>query len=105
LRLFVELTGLAQRSDELRGYVERAIAPWRALLEAVLRESGVEPRSAWARATLLAGTVAGLQLDLATSGDVERVSAAAAGLAAELDELGRLPAAALDRAWEELVGE
>jgi hypothetical protein len=53
----------------------------------------------------LAASIAGLQLDLAISGDVERVSADAEALAAELEELGELTAGALDEAWEGLIGD
>ena len=104
LNLFVELTGLAQRSDELRGYVGRVMRPWRALLEAVLAQAGADAGALASRATLLAATISGLQVDLATSADVERTSTAAEALAAELDALGRLPLPSLDEPWQALVG-
>ena len=91
LRLFVELVGLAQRSPELRPYVERAIVPWRELIERSLTDSGRAPDEARSQTTLLAATVAGLQMDLATSGAVKRTTQAAETLASQLEEIGRLP--------------
>ena len=104
LRLFVELSGLAQRSDDLRGYVDRAIAPWRGLLEAMLARAEIERADVAARATLLSASIAGLQLDLATSGDVARTTAAAELLATRLDEFGRLDLDAFNDAWATLTG-
>jgi hypothetical protein len=75
------------------------------LLEAMLAESGLEPPEAQARASLLAATIGGLQLDLATSGQVKRTTAAAELLAAQLDEFGDLPLSAFDEAWRMLMGD
>jgi AcrR family transcriptional regulator len=75
VRMFVELAGLAQRAEELRGRVERSVAPWRELLH---RAGAEDP-------TLTLATIAGLQLDLALGGDQARVAAAAERLAGRLD--------------------
>jgi AcrR family transcriptional regulator len=88
LRLFVELTGLAQREPGLGVYVDRALQPWRNVIQAFLEGSGFDPKQSSARTTLLIATAAGLQLDLATTGDVKRTTAAAEAFADELDALG-----------------
>ena len=88
LRLFVELTGLAQREPALGTYVDRALSPWRNVIQAFLEGSGFDPDRSEAKTTLLIATAAGLQLDLATTGDVKRTTAAAEVFAAELDALG-----------------
>lgn len=87
LRLFVELMGLAQREPALGGYVDRALSPWRDVLQAFLEGSGFSPDEGAARTTLLLATGTGLQLDLATTGDVKRTTAAAEAFARELDAL------------------
>ena len=97
LRLIVELQGLAQRSAPLRAYVERALAPWRHLIEPILEASGLDPQQARDRTTLLFATISGLQTELATGGDVERTTRAAELLASELDTLGRLSIAEAER--------
>ena len=88
LRLFAELTGLAQREPVLGTYVDRALSPWRNVIQAFLEGSGFDPEQSEAKTTLLIATAAGLQLDLATTGDVKRTTAAAEAFAAELDALG-----------------
>lgn len=90
VRLLVELVGLAQRSPELRRFVDQAIEPWRELLLAVLTDAGVPAEEAAERATLLSATVVGLQVDLSLGGGA-RLAAAAEVLASELDALGALP--------------
>ena len=87
LRLFAELNGLAQREPGLGAYVDRALSPWRTVIQAFLEGSGFDPEESAARTTLLIATAAGLQIDLATSGDVRRTSAAADVFANELDTL------------------
>ena len=43
LRLFVEITGLAQREPTLGAYADRALSPWRDAVQAFLEGSGVDP--------------------------------------------------------------
>jgi AcrR family transcriptional regulator len=93
LRLFAELNGLAQRDRSLGAYVDRALSPWRTVIQAYLEGSGVAPDESAARTTLLIATAAGLQIDLATTGDVKRTTAAAAVFAEELEALGNAAAA------------
>lgn len=77
VRMFVELAGLSQRSEELRNRVAHAITPWREMLEA----AGAEDP------TFTLATIAGLQLDLVLGGDVPRTSRAAQRVALELEAL------------------
>jgi AcrR family transcriptional regulator len=91
VRLFVELLGLAQRSPQVRRYVDQAIQPWRELLTAVLRNTGLDARRASERATLMSATIAGLQADLSLRPSGRDLAAAAEALADELDALGTLP--------------
>jgi AcrR family transcriptional regulator len=77
VRMFVELGGLAQRSEELRNRVDQAIAPWRDMLEGA---GAQDP-------TFTLATIAGLLLDLVLGGDVGRTSGAAEKMAFELEAL------------------
>jgi AcrR family transcriptional regulator len=93
VRLFLEVVGLAQHEPTLLDYVERAVHPWRDLLEGAFEAAGLSPQDVAREATLLNASVVGLQLDLATNGDPVRTSAGAEALAQRLDELGRMPIA------------
>jgi AcrR family transcriptional regulator len=98
VQLFLEVVGLAQHEPSLLSYVERAVHPWRDLLEGAFEAAGLSRREAAREATLLNASVVGLQLDLATNRDPVRASAAAEALAQRLDELGRMPIADWPRA-------
>jgi AcrR family transcriptional regulator len=93
VKLFLEVVGLAQHEPSLLEYVERAVHPWRNLLEGAFETAGLSPRDAAREATLLNASVVGLQLDFATNRDPVRTSAGAEGLAERLDKLGRIPIA------------
>jgi AcrR family transcriptional regulator len=93
VQLFLEVVGLAQHEPNMLSYVERAVHPWRDLLEGAFEAAGLSQRDAAREATLLNASVVGLQLDLATARDPVRTSAGAEALAQRLDELGRMPIA------------
>lgn len=89
--LVIEGIGLGQRSESVRRYVERAVASMRALVQTAFAAAGLPPEEAVDQATLLFASLSGLQVDFAISGDVQRISPAAALLAKRLDELGNVP--------------
>jgi AcrR family transcriptional regulator len=93
VRLFLEVVGLAQHDAGLVDYVERAVHPWRDLLEGAFEAGGLSRRDAAREATLLNAGVVGLQLDLAINRDRARTSAPLEALAERLDTLGRIPIA------------
>ncbi|MGR4064920.1 MAG: TetR family transcriptional regulator [Vulcanimicrobiaceae bacterium] len=76
-RMFFEIYGIALH-DRTRfpGFLERAVEEWLAFLERAPLRRGCDPRTARAIATVTLAIFRGLLLDLAATGDRERVDAA-----------------------------
>jgi AcrR family transcriptional regulator len=83
IRLFFEVYGLAlQQPERFPGLLERAgPGSWVAFLKQVHLEAGGQEDDAEVVATLIVATVMGLQLDLLTSGDLKRTTAAVEAMA------------------------
>lgn len=80
-RFYFEIHALGLRDPERYDEGLRdGVYDWLAMIEAFLTAEGHEPEQATRLATLILGTFRGLQLDLLTTGDRERVDAAMQGL-------------------------
>jgi AcrR family transcriptional regulator len=89
-RLFFELYGLAlQQPERFPGLLKRAgTGSWVAFLQQLLAQSGLVEAEAELAATLVVTTIVGLQLDLLTTGDLQRTSAAIDAMADFLERFG-----------------
>lgn len=83
IRLFFEVYGLAlQQPERFPGLLERAgPGSWVAFLKQIHLNAGGREDEAEVVASLIVATVMGLQLDLLTTGDLRRTTAAMEGMA------------------------
>jgi AcrR family transcriptional regulator len=88
LRLYLEVAALSLHRPERHRQVSRMMLErWRGMITQWLVDAGAQPTRAGAVATLVAGTLDGLQLDLMTTGEQRRVRRALDRLTAWVDEM------------------
>lgn len=93
--LFYEVWGIAlSKPDVYERFLEGIVSVWVETLSELFERAGYDRESAVARAALVLGTLRGLQLDLFTTGEHERVRAAFHSLVALIsDEARTVPGA------------
>jgi AcrR family transcriptional regulator len=90
MKLFYEVYGLSlTRRERFPGFLDAdGLDRWVAVVKKlVVEQTGLKPKDAESVATIIMSLVAGLQLDLLTSGDHERTSLALEAAAGAIDDL------------------
>ncbi len=96
VRLHLELQVLGLSQPDRFGFLLELVGSWTAVVESLLERVGVDPGAAGQLATWVYGLVRGLQLDLVTTGDRDRVDAAFADAAAAVADRVRAAASRTD---------
>jgi AcrR family transcriptional regulator len=85
-RVYYEVQGLAlQDPERYASFLDGVVTDWVSLIAALLEQQGITAERAESLATLVWGGIRGLQLDLLTTGDRERVDRGLEELAQALE--------------------